>query len=66
MNMPDHTRRTALKTGLSLSALAATAGLPFWSKLVMGAEDTLVPFTDMPDGFVAICNARRVSSRPLT
>lgn len=53
MNMPDHTRRTALKTGLSLSALAATAGLPFWSKLVMGAEDTLVSFTDMPDGFVA-------------
>ncbi|MEY4642569.1 MAG: hypothetical protein RLZZ227_2563 [Pseudomonadota bacterium] len=45
-------RRDALKTGLSMAALAASAGLPFWSQLALGAEDELVPFTDMPD-FVA-------------
>lgn len=49
----QNSRREVLKTGLSLGALAATAGLPFWSKLALGAGESLVPFTDMPDGFVA-------------
>ncbi len=52
MSEHDKNRREALKTGLSLSAFAATAGLPFWSKLALGAEDELVPFSDMLE-FVA-------------
>ncbi len=47
MSEHDKSRRDALKTGLSLSAFAATAGLPFWSKLALGAEAELVPFSDM-------------------
>jgi DMSO/TMAO reductase YedYZ molybdopterin-dependent catalytic subunit len=27
--------------------------MPFWSRLALGAEEELVPFTDMPDGFSA-------------
>lgn len=52
--MSEHykSRREALKTGLSLGALAATAGLPFWSKLALGANEELVPFTDMAE-FIA-------------
>jgi DMSO/TMAO reductase YedYZ molybdopterin-dependent catalytic subunit len=53
MAEPNNSRREALKTGLSLSALAATAGLPFWTKLALGASEELVPFTDMPEGFIA-------------
>lgn len=52
MSEHDKSRREALKTGLSLGALAATAGLPFWSKLALGANEELVPFTDMLE-FVA-------------
>lgn len=54
MHTTDQDRRAALKTGLfSAGAFAATAGLPFWSKLALGAEEVLVPFADMPDSFVA-------------
>jgi DMSO/TMAO reductase YedYZ molybdopterin-dependent catalytic subunit len=53
MSEQNPSRREALKTGLSFSALAATAGLPFWSKLALGAGEELVPFTDVPDGFLA-------------
>jgi DMSO/TMAO reductase YedYZ molybdopterin-dependent catalytic subunit len=49
----DKSRREVLKSGLSLSAFAATAGLPFWSKLALGADEELVLFTDMPPDFVA-------------
>src|SRR5690606_38628593 len=42
-----------LKTGVSLGALAATASLPFWSKLALGANEEVVPFIDVPDGFLA-------------
>src|SRR5690606_14366155 len=27
--------------------------LPFWSKLALGASEELIPFADMPEGFVA-------------
>jgi len=47
------TRRDLLKTGVALGSLAATAGLPFWSKLALGAGEELVPFSDMPEGFLA-------------
>lgn len=53
MSELQNSRRELLKTGLSLSALAATAGLPFWSRLALGAGEELVPFTDMPEGFLA-------------
>jgi len=54
--MSEHnptTRRDLLKTGVALGSLAATAGLPFWSKLALGAGEELVPFSDMPEGFLA-------------
>ncbi len=53
MSSTAQTRRAVLKTTLAIGSFAATAGLPFWSKLALGAEETLVPFTDMPEGFVA-------------
>jgi len=53
MSEPQNTRRELLKTGLSMSALAATAGLPFWSRLALGAGEEMIPFSDMPEGFVA-------------
>jgi DMSO/TMAO reductase YedYZ molybdopterin-dependent catalytic subunit len=52
MSKPNFNRREALQTGLSLATFAATAGLPFWSKLALGAEEELVPFSDMLE-FVA-------------
>jgi DMSO/TMAO reductase YedYZ molybdopterin-dependent catalytic subunit len=53
MSEPQNTRRELLKTGLSMSALVATAGLPFWSRLALGAGEEMIPFIDMPEGFVA-------------
>jgi DMSO/TMAO reductase YedYZ molybdopterin-dependent catalytic subunit len=49
----EYPRRTVLKTGLGLGGLAATASLPFWSKLALAADEEVVPFTDVPDGFKA-------------
>jgi DMSO/TMAO reductase YedYZ molybdopterin-dependent catalytic subunit len=46
-------RRDALKGGLALSGMAATAGMPFWSKLALAQGEELVPFTDVPEGFAA-------------
>lgn len=46
------TRRRMLQGSVALSTLAA-ANLPFWAQLALGAEEELVPFTDMPDGFAA-------------
>ena len=46
-------RRDVLKGGLALGGLAATAGLPFWSRLALAANEELVPFTDVPEGFAA-------------
>jgi DMSO/TMAO reductase YedYZ molybdopterin-dependent catalytic subunit len=48
----DPLRRKALQTGILLGA-ASVGGMPFWSRLALGAEEELVPFTDMPEGFVA-------------
>ncbi len=41
-------RREVLKSGLALGGLAATAGMPFWSKLALAQGEELVPFSDMP------------------
>ncbi len=49
----EQSRREALKTGLSIGGLAATASLPFWGQLALAQDEELVPFTDMPDGWVA-------------
>lgn len=46
------TRRRMLQGSVALSTLAA-GNLPFWAQLALGAEEELVPFTDMPDGFAA-------------
>lgn len=54
--MSDHqptSRRDLLKTGVALGSFAATAGLPFWSKLALGAGEELLPFSDVPEGFIA-------------
>lgn len=46
-------RRAAIKGGLALGGWAATAGMPFWSKLALAQDEVLVPFTDVPEGFQA-------------
>jgi DMSO/TMAO reductase YedYZ molybdopterin-dependent catalytic subunit len=49
----EQPRRRVIKGGLALGGLAATANLPFWSELALAQGETLVPFTDMPEGFTA-------------
>ena len=53
--MSDHesSRRQVLKNSIALGGLAASASMPFWSKLALGAGEELVQFTDMPEGFSA-------------
>lgn len=51
-DQPTFTRRRSLQA-TGLFGMAALGGMPFWSRLAMGAEEELVPFTDMPEGFVA-------------
>ena len=46
-------RREVLKGGLALGGMAATASMPFWSKLALAQGEELVPFTDVPEGFTA-------------
>lgn len=46
-------RRGILKGGVALGGLAASAGMPFWSKLALAQNEELVPFTDVPDNFTA-------------
>jgi len=52
-NERETDRREVLKSGLALGGLAATAGMPFWSQLAMAQGETLVPFSDVPEGFAA-------------
>lgn len=49
----QQSRRTVLKGGVALGGFAATAGMPFWSKLALAQGEELVPFTDVPEGFMA-------------
>lgn len=49
----DQSKRTLLKGGLALGALASSAALPFWSRLARAAEEELIPFSDMPPNFTA-------------
>lgn len=44
-------RREVLKSGLALGGFAATAAMPFWSKLALAQGEELVPFTDMPNDY---------------
>jgi DMSO/TMAO reductase YedYZ molybdopterin-dependent catalytic subunit len=44
-------RRKVLKSGIALGGLAATAGMPFWSKLALAQGEELVPFTDVPEDY---------------
>jgi DMSO/TMAO reductase YedYZ molybdopterin-dependent catalytic subunit len=53
MSEQENPRRDVLKGGLAFGGLAATASMPFWSKLALGASEELIPFTDMPEGFSA-------------
>ena len=46
-------RRDVLKGGIALGGLAATAGMPFWSRLALAQGEELVPFTDVPERFAA-------------
>ena len=50
-NERDTDRRDVLKRGLALGGMAATAGMPFWTKLALAQGEELVPFTDVPEGF---------------
>ncbi|HEY2906476.1 MAG TPA: molybdopterin-dependent oxidoreductase [Vicinamibacterales bacterium] len=45
-----HTRRDLLKGGLAVAGLAAF-GIPEWMLPVVAADETLVPFTDIPATF---------------
>ncbi|MFL2547356.1 MAG: molybdopterin-dependent oxidoreductase [Candidatus Rariloculaceae bacterium] len=49
----DRQRRQLIKGGLAAGTVAATTGLPFWSKIALAQGEELVPFTDMPEGFMA-------------
>ncbi|HEY0962716.1 MAG TPA: sulfite oxidase [Pseudomonadales bacterium] len=59
MTRPAHdpdkkfTRREALQGAMAVGGYIATASLPFWSRLALGAGEELVPFTDMPAEFTA-------------
>jgi len=48
---PATGRRKVLKTGVAMGSLAATASMPFWSQVALGQNESVVPFTDMPDGY---------------
>jgi DMSO/TMAO reductase YedYZ molybdopterin-dependent catalytic subunit len=47
---PALPRRDVLRAGMFGAAIA---GSPFWARLALGAEEELVPFTDMPAEFTA-------------
>lgn len=49
---PDQARRKVLKSAIALG-MAAAGSMPFYARLALGASEELVPFTDMPEGFVA-------------
>ena len=46
-------RREVLRGGVALGGLAATAGMPFWSRLALAQGEEIVPFTDVPETFAA-------------
>lgn len=46
-------RRDVLKNGLAIGGMLTTAGMPFWSRLALAQDEELVPFTDVPEGFMA-------------
>ena len=46
-------RRDVLRGGLALGGMAATAGMPFWSRLALAQGEEIVPFTDVPETFAA-------------
>ncbi len=49
----EQARRGVLKGALALGAIAGAAGLPFWSRVALAANEERVPFTDVPEGFMA-------------
>jgi DMSO/TMAO reductase YedYZ molybdopterin-dependent catalytic subunit len=49
--LDEISRRKVLKTGVAMGGLAATATMPFWSQIALGQNETVVPFTDMPEGY---------------
>jgi DMSO/TMAO reductase YedYZ molybdopterin-dependent catalytic subunit len=49
----EQPRRDFLKQGVALGALTLAGSQPLWSSLALGAEETLVPFSDMPPDFIA-------------
>jgi DMSO/TMAO reductase YedYZ molybdopterin-dependent catalytic subunit len=53
MSREDQPRRDFLKSSLAVGGIAASAAMPFWSKLALGQNEELVPFTDVPEGFMA-------------
>jgi DMSO/TMAO reductase YedYZ molybdopterin-dependent catalytic subunit len=49
----DLPRRDFLKQGATLGVLGLTSSATLWSQFSLAADETLVPFTDMPPEFVA-------------
>lgn len=49
----EQQRRNVLKGGLVIGGVAATASMPFWSKLALAQNEELVQFTDVPENFTA-------------
>ncbi len=50
---PPQNRRALLKQGLGLGAAGLVASSPLWNQLAMGADETLIPFSDMPPDYIA-------------
>ncbi|MFZ9585032.1 MAG: sulfite oxidase [Pseudohongiellaceae bacterium] len=50
---PDNARRDFLRRSAAVGGYALTATSPFWQHLTLAADETLVPFTDMPADFTA-------------
>jgi len=53
MSTGDEVRRRDVLTGGLALGTAATTGLSFWSRLATAQDEVLVPFSDVPEGFVA-------------
>ena len=60
----SHTRRDLLKGSLAIAGLAAL-GVPEWMMPVLRADETLVPFTDIPENVQYDAERDRAISRYL-
>jgi DMSO/TMAO reductase YedYZ molybdopterin-dependent catalytic subunit len=50
-NLENPSRRSALQSAITMGAVGSSLG--FWSSFALGADEELIPFTDMPEEFAA-------------